>query len=76
MVSRWMPNGSILGYVEKYPGANRLQLVSQPHWQPDPSLTGLQLVGVTRGLGYLHNNEVVHGDLKSVRGVYPAVLLG
>jgi serine/threonine protein kinase len=26
------------------------------------------LVGVTRGLGYLHNNELVHGDLKSVRG--------
>ena len=27
------------------------------------------MVGVTRGLSYLHENEVVHGDLKSVIGV-------
>ena len=25
-----------------------------------------QLIGVTRGLSYLHGNGVVHGDLKSV----------
>jgi serine/threonine protein kinase len=76
MVSRWMPNGSILGYVTKYPGANRLELVSLPHWKFYSALTGLQLVGVVRGLGYLHSNEVVHGDLKSVRGVYPAAPSG
>jgi len=49
MVSQWMVNGNLLSYVEKYVGANRLEL----------------LVGVTRGLSYLHENEVVHGDLKS-----------
>ncbi|KAF9646888.1 kinase-like protein [Thelephora ganbajun] len=49
MVSQWMTNGDILGYVTKHPGANRLEL----------------LIGVTRGLNYLHNNEVIHGDLKS-----------
>ncbi|KAF9646883.1 kinase-like protein [Thelephora ganbajun] len=48
MVSQWMPNGNMLGYVEQYPGANRLEL----------------LIGVTRGLNYLHINEVIHGDLK------------
>ena len=32
-------------------------------------LTESQLVGVIRGLSYLHENEVVHGDLKSVIGV-------
>jgi len=36
-----------------------------------PLLTGLQLTGVTRGLSYLHSNEVVHGDLKGVRGGRP-----
>ena len=68
MVSRWMPNGNLLGYIGKEPGANRLELVSLVHQQPDSALTGLQLVGITRGLDYLHNNEVVHGDLKGVRG--------
>ena len=28
------------------------------------------MIGVARGLNYLHNNEVIHGDLKSVCGVY------
>jgi serine/threonine protein kinase len=70
-----MPNGNLLGYIEKYPGANRLELVSLTHWQSTSALTGLQLVGITDGLGYLHSSEVIHGDLKGVRGVYPAVLL-
>ncbi|KAF9649193.1 kinase-like protein [Thelephora ganbajun] len=48
MVSQWMPNGNMLGYVEQYPGTNRLKL----------------LIGVTRGLNYLHVNDVIHGNLK------------
>ena len=62
-----MENGNILGYVTKYPGANRLKLVRSGRQPFDPALTGMQLIGVARGLGYLHDNEVVHGDLKSVR---------
>ena len=27
MVSEWMPNGSVRGYVRKNPGSSRLQLV-------------------------------------------------
>jgi hypothetical protein len=69
-----MPNGNLLGYIGKEPGANRFELVSLVHQQPDSALTGLQLVGITRGLDYLHNNEVVHGDLKGVRGVCFVIL--
>jgi hypothetical protein len=36
--------------------------------QFDLALTRVQLIWVTHGLCYLHDNEVVHGDLKSVRG--------
>ncbi|KAF9642298.1 kinase-like protein [Thelephora ganbajun] len=49
IVTQWMPNGNVKEYVEKRPGVNRLEL----------------LIGVTRGLDYLHNNEIVHGDLTS-----------
>ena len=68
MVAQWMENGSILSYVTKYPGANRLELVRLERQPSDPALTVKQLIGITRGLGYLHGNEVIHGDLKSVRG--------
>ncbi len=67
-VSKWTAYGSMPGYIEKCPGVNRLELVGLMHWQSDFPLTGL--VGVTRGLGYLHDNEVVYGDLETVRRVY------
>ena len=73
MVSRWMPGGNLLEYMKKYPGADRLELVSPTHRQSDPPLSVPQLRGITRGLDYLHRNEVVHGDLKGVRGIHPVV---
>jgi len=75
MVSQWMANGSVLDYVRRYTGVNRLELVRPTHRRSVSTLTGLQLIGVTRGLNYLHNNGVVHGDLKSVRAVYFVILL-
>ena len=67
-----MEIGNILSYVTKYPGANCLELVRSESQPSDPVLTVKQLIGVTRGLGYLHSNEVVHGDLKSVCGEGPS----
>jgi len=48
MVSRWMEKGNINEFVKAHPEANLLGL----------------LVGVAEGLIYLHNNEMIHGDLK------------
>ena len=39
MVSRWMENGNILGYIKRYPSTNRLELVRQTRWLPDSALT-------------------------------------
>ena len=36
---------------------------------------GLQIIGVTRGLGYLHDNRMVHGDLEGVSGEDFVILL-
>jgi len=72
MVSQWMENGHMLQYVTKYPGADRLELVGLGHRRFGLPLTGSQLVGITSGLDYLHNSDVVHGDLKGVRCIYPA----
>ena len=69
VMSRWMANGHVMEYITKNRKANRLELVCLTHWRSDSELTTLQLIGVTRGLNYLHQNKVVHGSLKSVRGV-------
>ena len=71
MVSDWMENGNMLEYVKNNPDADRFGLVGLTHWRFGLPLIGSQLLGVTRGLGYLHSNEVVHGDLKGVRWIHP-----
>ena len=68
MVYRWMVNGNVPQYLGRYPETNRLGLVCLIHSQPGSAFIGLQIIGVARGLGYLHDNGVVHGDLEGVSG--------
>ena len=75
MVAQWMPNGALLGYVRNYSDANRLELVSSKYRQSHSALTRLQLIGVTRGLEYLHDNGIVHGNLRSVCAILAASFL-
>jgi len=48
MVSEWMDNGSIVGFLQKNADADRLELLRD----------------VTKGLIYMHEWGIVHGDLK------------
>jgi len=50
MVSPWMSNGDMVGYLMRNPGVDRVKL----------------LLEIAEGLKYLHNFEpaVIHGDLK------------
>ncbi|KAF9783960.1 kinase-like domain-containing protein [Thelephora terrestris] len=50
MVSEWMPNGNITEFVKTHENVNRLEL----------------LVGVAKGLVYMHEQKMAHGDLKGV----------
>ncbi|KAF5324648.1 hypothetical protein D9611_004380 [Ephemerocybe angulata] len=47
-VSPWMSHGTAIGYVQKYPEANQLKLLSE----------------ISEGLAYLHAKDIVHGDLR------------
>ncbi|CAE6454493.1 unnamed protein product [Rhizoctonia solani] len=48
MVSPWMRNGCITEYVTGHPSCDRLSLCTQ----------------LTRAIAYLHEHDVVHGDIK------------
>ncbi|KAG8679718.1 hypothetical protein FRC08_016792 [Ceratobasidium sp. 394] len=48
VVSPWMENGALPEYIDKKPDVDRLELCLQ----------------ITTGLVYLHDHDMVHGDLK------------
>ena len=69
MVSEWMTNGNINQFVTTHQDANRFELVRfrsgsilACSWR----LWLEQLGGVARGLVYMHDQGMVHGDLKGV----------
>lgn len=65
MVSEWMPNGEITGYVRDNAG-NHLKLVRHDYVFLCRLLSAFQLADALEGLEYLHNANIAHGDLKGV----------
>jgi len=65
MVSVWMANGNIVEYVRDNSG-NHLKLVGYILIFLGNLLKTPQLADAVEGLRYLHNANIVHGDLKSV----------
>ena len=71
MVSSWMENGNLAMFLKKQPGANRLDLVSERNiirLRENSSLY-TQVADIARGLKYLHELLIVHGDVKSVNSL-------
>ncbi|EIN07908.1 kinase-like protein, partial [Punctularia strigosozonata HHB-11173 SS5] len=48
IVAEWMEHGDVLSYLERFPLADRRQLITD----------------VARGLNYMHASGVIHGDVK------------
>jgi len=65
MVSEWMSNGNIMEYVRDN-ASNHLKLVGHNHVSLYHLLSTLQLADAAEGLRYLHNANIIHGDLKGV----------
>lgn len=52
--------------IQAQTGSDLYVLHFQIRLPRDTTLTALRLAGVAEGLTYLHNNGMVHGDLKGV----------
>ncbi|KAI5121112.1 hypothetical protein M0805_002785 [Coniferiporia weirii] len=50
LVSAWMENGTVLTYLGSHPDCDLRQLVRR----------------IAKGIGYLHNNGIVHSDIKPI----------
>lgn len=50
VVSAWANNGNVMNYLERVPDADRLHLCVQ----------------ISTGVSYIHDNGIVHGDIKGV----------
>ena len=68
LISNWMSGGSLPGYIKTHPDANRLVLVSAATIVFVPCLLSHQLSDTAKGLCYLHSCNLIHGNLKGVRG--------
>ena len=71
-----MENGNMLEYLNQSPGpVDRLDLVRIDFDHENLCILTFtdrrhhQLLGIIRGLNYLHRHRVIHGDLKGVRTV-------
>lgn len=66
----WQGNGTVLEYLQKYPQTDVGQIVCSSCSNILKSMLTLvlhQAFGIAKGLQYLHNELVVHCNLKSVR---------
>ena len=66
IVSKWMSGGDLTAHIKSKPQAKRIALVSPLSDPGNADLVLQQLVDVAEGLNYLHERDVVHGDLKGV----------
>ena len=67
VVSPWVPDGDLLQYLGKNPGANRVAIVSVYIIYCGQRAKAVpKMIGVADGLSYLHSRNVIHGGLKGV----------
>lgn len=80
MVSPWMAHGNVCDAVEtlrKWGHTVPYEAwVSSQFFEPHQKmqLSSSQLLQLAKGLGYLHEENVVHGDVRGVRSSYKLIV--
>ncbi len=73
LVSEWVEDGTLDEYMETLPRVQQRNLRNGQFSLfvrfPRPHMM-LQLLGISKGLAYLHSLKVIHADLKSVRKIH------
>lgn len=68
LISEWMSGGDLPIYIKAHPDTDRLGLVGVPFVDSTYANPCYQLSDIANGLHHLHLSNVIHGDLKGVRG--------
>jgi serine/threonine protein kinase len=73
LISPFCKFGHIGNYLKNYPLTNRsLLVINSQRFNVQTKITSVsQVHGVASGLKHLHDNGIVHGDLKLVRAPIP-----
>ncbi|KAJ8085104.1 serine/threonine protein kinase, AGC [Marasmius tenuissimus] len=65
LVSPWMANGDIIGFLKRNPGHDRLASVGfEVSMIGLDSISLVQVLEISAGMAYLHECGIVHGDIK------------
>lgn len=71
LVSEWIDNGTVTDYLKNNPDYDAVHMVSNMSSE-NYIMTKLSFkaLGIAKGLEYLHNQGIVHSDLKAVSDNY------
>ncbi|KAF8600597.1 kinase-like protein, partial [Ceratobasidium sp. AG-I] len=64
LISPWMENGSVSNFISKNPEADRYDLVGDGDYRAAFSHVLLKCIQLANVVAYLHDIDVIHGDLK------------